>query len=170
MTDIWSARDDAILAARARAKQASAMVAWPVDECESHDDDGTTTIQLHDRGNHSGDVLWGFCAEVRATPGVPEAVMRASIGDRVRPGHEEALDRVIEEINREMAQNGHSVEMNVAPFSFVRDGDEVFLEARFRPDDLSDHDRFWLQRQFETTMINGVPDEEFEPHMEAVQA
>ena len=166
MTDIWTAQDDAILEARATAREAREMVPWPV-EAHERPSDGTT-IELHDPGVHADDVLWGFCAEISATPGDPEAVMRASIGDRVRPGHEEALDQVIAEINREMAETGHPVQMNVPPFSYVRDGDEVFLEARFCPDELTDDDRFWLPRQFDITLVNYVPDADFGPHMEGV--
>lgn len=167
MTDIWTAQDDAILEARATAREAREMVPWPVEARENVGSEGTT-IELHDPGVHADDVLWGFCAEISATPGDPEAVMRASIGDRVRPGHEEALDQVIAEINREMAETGHPVQMNVPPFSYVRDGDEVFLEARFCPDELTDDDRFWLPRQFDITLVNYVPDADFGPHMEGV--
>jgi len=140
MTETWTPQGDAIL-------------------------EGTSNM-LHDPGNHSAGVSWGFCAEVVAIPGNPQVVMRSCIGDRVRPGHEEELDRVIEEVNREMATDGHPVELKAPPFAYARDDDMVFLEARFCPDELTDDDPFRLSREFERTMINRIPDGLFEPHME----
>lgn len=166
MTDSWTVHDDAILEAWSRAKQVSEMATWPTEQLEHVDSEGTI-IELHDQGNHGAGVSWGFCAEVVSTPDNPEVVMRASIGDRVRAGHGLELDKVIAEVNREMAAAGHSVELNVPPFRYARDTDKVFLEARFCPDELTENDKFWLAREFESTMMN-VPDLLFEPHMEVV--
>lgn len=167
MTDFWTAEDDAILEARARAKQAGDMASWPTRQ-EEHTCESGTSIKLHDTAEsaEASGLSSGFCAEVVSTPGNPEVLMRASIGDRVRPGHEEDLDRVIAEVNREMALQEWRFS-TPPPFEYVRDGDVVLLQARFCPDELTDEDRFWVSREFESTMMN-VPDDEFGEHMEVV--
>lgn len=61
MTDTGTAEDDAILEARARAKQAADMVSWPTEH-EEHTCESGTTIQLHDPASSaeaSSDVCGG---------------------------------------------------------------------------------------------------------------
>ncbi|MDO5503659.1 MAG: hypothetical protein Q4G67_10840 [Actinomycetia bacterium] len=169
MTDFWTAQDDAILEARRVAKIASDAITWPADQSETVGIDGTT-IELHNRGNHSDGVpeSWGFCADVTAFPGSPWAVMRGCVGDEVRPGHEAELDRVIEAVNLRGDSDWRSLEFNSPPFRYIRDGNLVFLEARFRPDELTEDERYWLNWHFDCVMMNHTPDDDFEPHMMAV--
>lgn len=94
--------------------------------------------------------------------------MRASIGDRVRAGHDEALDLVLAEANRELALRERVAYHNAPPFEYVSEGDVVLLQARFCPDELNEHDRFWIARDFESILVNHVPDDLFQEHMEAV--
>src|SRR5690606_21828119 len=86
----------------------------------------------------------------------------------VRAGHGAAVDRALAEANAEMAQWERMVPGNVPPFEFVREGDTVFLQARFCPDELTDQDRFWIERDFDIILVNYVPDHLLEGHMEAV--
>lgn len=168
MTDVWTAEDDAILDARRLAKLTAEATLWATPEertCERG-----TTITLHDPAAQTADsgVSWGTCVQVVASPGQPEVIMRAPIGDRVRAGHGAALDLVIAEVNAEMAQWERVVEFNAPVFEFVREADVVLLETRLRPDELTDHGRFWIAREFDSIMVNHVPDDAFGEHMEAI--
>lgn len=166
LTETWTPQDDAILEARRVAKMASDTVTWAADQAETVGEEGTT-IELHDRANHSAGVSWGFCAEVTTEPESPWAVLRACIGDRVRPGHEAELDRVIEAVNLRGDSDWRSVEFNAPPFRYVREDDLVFLEARYQPDQLNDKHMYWLNWHFDCVMMNHTPDDEFEPYLMA---
>ena len=165
MTDVWTAEDDAILDARRRAKVTAELV--PGGGPEEHMCESGTIIDVHAPGAESG-VSWGTCVQVVATPDSPEVMMQASIGDRVRPGHEAAVDLALVEANREMAGWESSVTYSDPPFEFVREGDIVYLRARFRPDELSDTERFWIERDFDSILVSHCPDDLLEGHLQAV--
>lgn len=165
MTDVWTAEDDAILDARLRAKVTAELV--PGGRPEEHTCESGTIIDVHAPGTESG-VSWGTCVQVVATPGSPEVMMQASIGDRVRPGHGAAVDLALVEANREMAEWERGVHYNEPPFQFAREGDTVYLQARFRPDQLSDTERFWIERDFDSILVGHFRDDLLKGHMEAV--
>lgn len=165
MTDVWTAEDDAILDARRRAKVTAETV--PGGRAEERTSERGTVIDVHAPGAESG-VTWGSCVRVLATPGSPEVVMRASIGDRVRAGHGVAVDLALEQANAHLAQWERAVPYDAPPFEYVREGDTVLLQARFCPDELSDQERFWIEREFDSILVNYAPDHLLEGHMEAV--
>jgi hypothetical protein len=93
--------------------------------------------------------------------GAAEVHLRGWIGDRVRAGEENGreLQRTLAACNQWFAWEGR-------PFAFVRDGDDVVLEARVAREDLGDEEVFFLMREFESELLN-VP-AEIEAHLEVV--
>lgn len=152
--ETWTAEDDAILVTRARVKRVADALRPASMQEETVDATGTIS-EFHDPGP------WGVCGTVASRVNDSEVVVRASIGDRVRDGEDNAreLELTLEACNQWFEWEGR-------PFAYVRDGDDVFLEAHLRRDDITEEELFWVVRDFEGE-LDRVP-AVVEAHMESL--
>ena len=87
-------------------------------------------------------------------------LLRGWIGDRVRDGEDNARELALT-----MAACNQWFEWDGRPFAFVREGDDVFLEARFRREDVTEDELVMITLEFEQALfsIPGVVEDHMEP-------
>lgn len=145
MGELWTAADDAILDARARVKEAADRLRPASQHIEEVDIDGTT-IEFHDPGP------WGVCGAISSGVDEDEVVLWGSIGDRIRPGVD--IETVLEVENQWLSwESIGGVSHKAYPIRYVAEGEHVFIEACYRPEEYTDDEIFWIERRWESEMM-----------------